>query len=116
VQSPVLNTLGNAASGAVVLVRGDADQLSGMRLRAKDIWPAGSALRSMGQPVVVRLSGATFVTMVKTADLRNRDHTTCALLLTCLTNPTFGSIMARSEVGRAHTTAQAARVPGAPIG
>jgi hypothetical protein len=26
---------------------------------------------------VERLSGATFVTMVKTADLRNRDHTAC---------------------------------------
>jgi hypothetical protein len=41
------------------------------------MWPAGSALRSVGQPVVVRPSGATFVTMVKTADLRNRDHTAC---------------------------------------
>jgi hypothetical protein len=41
------------------------------------MWPAGSALRSVGQPVVVRLSGVTFVTMVKTADLRNRDHTAC---------------------------------------
>jgi hypothetical protein len=41
------------------------------------MWPAASALRSVDQHVVVRLSGATFVTMVKTADLRNRDHTAC---------------------------------------
>jgi hypothetical protein len=33
-QSPVFNTLGNAASGEVVLVRGAADQRSGMGLAA----------------------------------------------------------------------------------
>jgi hypothetical protein len=46
VQSPVRNTLGNSASGEVVRVRGDADQQSGMRLRASDMWPAVSGLPS----------------------------------------------------------------------